>query len=383
MGCFRLLYKNYLDPVILADNPFSSEQTAFPLTNIYNFQRRSKVWRTNNGYWDVRSGENTIVFRETTAVDLTATVAVATYTTQASFAAAVKTALDAAGASTYTVTQNANLKFTITSNGAGGGGILELMWTDSDSAVMASYLGFSTAADDTGSLSYIADFLRIHAGGDNSEFILWDMGISTNPTSFCLFGDRNNPIRLSTDSTIKLQGNPTNIWTAPTYEATVPYDSEAMVLLSETGLHTEGLRFWRLLLDDQNTLGYIEVGSLYLGEHFSAARGGVDFGHRINFGDRSANLFSEGGQTYNDILEKTAVYDATWNFLTKEDIELISEIFDKFGVSVPFPISMDSEASFSSTANRRVKYIKFATEPDYTIVSPDNFTARMRFREEL
>ena len=383
MGCFRLLHKNYLDPNILADNPFSSEQTAFPLTNIYNFQRRSKVWRSNNGYWNVKSGENTIVFRETIAVDLTATVAVGTYTTQASFAAAVEAALEAAGASGYTVTQNSNLKFNIVSDGVGGGGIFELVWTDANSADMASYLGFSTDADDTGGLSYTADFLRIHAGGVNSEYITWDMGISTNPTTFCLFGERNNPIRISTDATIKLQGNHTNIWNSPVYEATIPYDSEAMILLSDTGLHTEGLRFWRLLLDDQNVLGYIEIGSLYLGEYFSGVRGAVNFGHRIKFGDRSANLFSEGGQTYNDVLEKTAIYEATWQFLTKEEIETITEIFDKFGISVPFPVSMDSDADFSTTAERRVKYVKFADEPDYTLISPNNFTCRMQFREEL
>ena len=377
------MHNNFLDPNVLADNQVSSYHSSFPVTNIYNTQRRSKVWRSNNGYWKVQAGLNKIVFRETTAIDLTASVAVGTYTSAAAFAAAVKNALQAAGSSTYTITQNTNLKFNIASNGAGGGGILELIWTDINSLTMAGYLGFSAAMDDISLLSYTADFLRIHGGGNNAEYILWDMGISTNPTSFVLFGNRNQPIKISTNAVVRLQGNPTNIWNNPVYNTTVAYDEEAMAILSESGLHTEGLRFWRLLLDDQNPLGFIEIGNLYLGTHFAGARGRVNFGHSIKFVDRSANIFSEGGQTYADIREKTAIYDAEWTGLTKEDVELITEIFDDFGTSVPFPLSMDSDPAFSTSINRRIKYVKFNDEPKYEIVSPNNFTCSMSFREEL
>jgi hypothetical protein len=205
------MHNNYLNLDILADHVFSSEQTSFPITNIYNTQRRSKVWRSSNGYFPVASGRNKIIFREEVGIDLEATVAPANYLTAATFSNAVKNALDNAGASTYTIVQNSNLKFVITSNGVGGDGIFEIDWTHADSEDMASYLGFSDLLEDVGFLSYTADFLRIHAGGDDSEYILWDMGISTNPTAFILFGDRNKPIKISTDATIRLQGNPTNI----------------------------------------------------------------------------------------------------------------------------------------------------------------------------
>lgn len=382
MGCFRLMNNNYLDLNTLADQEFSSEQTSFPLANVYNKQRRSKVWRTK-GYWNVEAGENKIIFRETIATDLEASVAVGVYTTPASFATAVKNALEAVGGSTYTITHNSNLKFNISSNLAGGGGIFEIIWTDSDSEKMAQYLGYSTSVDDVGLSAYTSDFLRIHGGGADSEYILWDMGISTNPTTFILAGNRNQPIKISTDAQIILQGNHTNIWNTPVYSKVINYDSEAMVVLSDTGLHTEGLRFWRLLLNDQNPLSYIEIGILYLGEHFGGDRGRVEFGHSIDFVDRSENIFSEGGQSYADIREKTALYNADWSGLTKEDIEVITEIFDEFGTSVPFFVSMDSDGVFSSSENRRIKYVKFDDEPKYSIVSPNNFDCNMRFREEL
>lgn len=381
MSCFRLMSQGYLDLDILADHQFSSEQTSFPITNIYNRQRRSKVWRSN-GYWKVEAGRNTIIFRETIAVDLTATVAVGTYTAT-TLATAIKAALEVTGASTYTVTRNSNLKFVISSDGSGGGGVLQIDWTDPSSEDMAQYLGFSTANEDTGALTYTGDFLRIHAGGADSEYILWDFGIATNPDSFILIGNRNQPVKISPDAEIRLQGNPTNIWTSPVFDEVVPYDPEAMALIDTEGLYTEGLRFWRLQLDDQNPLGYIEIGTLFLGNSFGGDRGAVQFGASTSFVDRSDNIFSEGGQTYADIKEKTAIYNVDWAALTKEDIESITEIFDMFGTAVPFFVSMDTPSAYSSSFNRRIKYVKFNDEPTYSLESPNNFDCSMSFREEL
>lgn len=382
MSCFRLMNENFLDLDLLADSDYSSQQSLFPITNVYNRKRRTKVWRTN-GYWNVEAGSNTIVFRETVGVDLTASIAVAEYVTIATFMAAIKAALEVAGDSTYTVTQNSNLKIVVSSNGSGGGGILQLMWTDADSLTMAGYMGYSTAANDTGALTYTADFLRIHAGGYNSEFAFWDMGISSNPRSFILIGARNSPIKISSTATITLQGNHTDSWGSPVYSEVVPYDTEAMVLLGDGGLHTEPLRFWRLVLDDQNVLGYIEIGDLYLGDNLVFDRGAVDFPLSVKLLDRSENISSEGGQTYSDIKEKTASYSFKWNALVKEDMEQITDFFDQVGTSLPFFISMDSSSVFSSSASRYVKYVKFLSEPTYELISPDYFQCNMDIREEL
>lgn len=378
MSCFRMMDQNYITLETLANTDFSSEQTAFPITNAYNKKRRSKVWRTN-GYFNVVEGENTIIFRETTLTDLTATVVADEYTSATTFMAAVKAALEDVGASTYTITQNSNLKFSITSNGFGGGGILEFIWTDSDSESMAGMLGFSVDDNDTGALTYLADFLRINS----NEWVLWDFGISSNPSSFILIGPRNEPIKISPDAIVTLQGSETNNWDNPSYETVLTYDDEAIAILSEDGLHTQALRFWRLNIYDQNPLGYIEIGAFFLGKHFGGDRGRVQFPLNANYEDRSNNITSEGGQTFSDIKQKSENYSVTWSFLTKEDVERIDQIFDVYGLSFPFFISMDSGAVFSSTFNRRIKFVKFVNEPKYQLVSANNFTMDMQFREEL
>lgn len=102
----------------------------------------------------VMSSNDKIDFEETTTVNLTTTISPGNYIGSA-LAALVKSRLELIGASTYTVTYNeTTAKFTISSDGSGGGGILNLNWATGPNAPASidTQLGFS--ADVTGSLTY-------------------------------------------------------------------------------------------------------------------------------------------------------------------------------------------------------------------------------------
>lgn len=367
--------ENYIDPDILANSDVSSENPSYPVENVYNKQRRSKVWRSD-GYFNIENGSNTIIFTEGGA-NLTATITAGEYNSTADFMTALDTAFTSApgAVGSYTITQSANFKFVITK----GAGTFTIKWTNPSSADMAEILGFDTSVDSSGALSYTADVLKIHT----NEWFLWDMGIASNPTDFILIGARNRAIKISPSATMKLQGNETDTWTNPSYEATLDYDDEAIIKFSDDGLHTEALRYWRLLLEDQNPLGYIEIGSLFLGIHYVPTNGSVQFPFQSSFIDRSTTVTAEGGQTFSDIKEKTQSYSLKWLNLSKDEIEDLTDIFNTYGTSVPFFISFDNNAVFSSSVNRRVKFVKFASEPTYELSSPDFFTMTMNLREEL
>jgi hypothetical protein len=375
----RLFDENFIDPDVVSNADVSSEQAAFPAMNAYNKQRRSKVYRSN-GYWKVISGENTIIFRETTAVDLTATITAGEYTSTTSFLAAVKSALEVPGASTYTVSVDTTSgKIKIASNGAGGGGILELIWSDPGSLDIAAMLGFDTV-DSTGALTYTADALRIHT----EEWFLWDMGISSNPTGFIVVGPRNRPIKISPSATIKLQGNETNTWASPSYETTVPYDDRVFLVMDAAGLHTEALRYWRFqIIDKDNPNLYIEIGAIFLGSFYSTTRGQAQFPFGSAMVDRSSTVLSEGGQTFSDIREKTQSFDLSWTGLTLVELERLVRIFDVLGTSVPMFVAFDPDSWFSSDATYYVRYVKFASEPSYQLISPNNFSLNMNLLEQL
>jgi hypothetical protein len=378
---FRIFWDNYVDLDLLAGSDVSSEQAAFPVTNAYNTQRRSKVWRSN-GYFNVTSSNNVIVARETSGgPDLDATIAEAEYVSTTTFAAAIKTALEAVGDSTYTVTisEADGYRVKIVSNGSGGTGVFHLMLTDVGFTA-ASLLGFGTDADLTGaSLTRTADFLRINS----EEYIEWDMGLPTNPQGFCLIGARNSPIQLSPGGTYKLQGNYTSNWTSPDSSTTLTYADNAFFTSASGGLGTDSYRFWRVLFEDQNPNGYLEVGAFQLGDYFNPDRGRVQFPLQVSQVDLTDTLFSEGGQSYADIKEKTATYSVKWRGLKKEDIEEIENQFARYGTGVPFFVNIDADATYSTSSQRRVLFCKFASEPSYELVSPNNFECNMIFREEI
>lgn len=105
--------------------------------------------------FEVANGSNDeISFEETAATPLTATVTSGIYT-MAELGIKVKEALEAAGASTYTVTYDPTTsKYTLTSDGSGGGGIFNL---DVGGATDDLLPDLGITVDKSGSLSYTSD----------------------------------------------------------------------------------------------------------------------------------------------------------------------------------------------------------------------------------
>jgi len=370
----RIYDENFSD---LATITSSSEQTAFPLSNAFNAQRRSKIWRSN-GFWSVTSSNNTIVFSEGGG-NLTATIAVDDYTSSTSFYAAIVAALEAAGAGTYTVYSDAtNLKITIQQL---TGGTFSLLWTDA-ATTAADLLGYSDAADDTGGLIYTADALVI----GTSEWVTWDFGVSSNPQAFALIGGRNESIQISPSATITLYGNETNNWSSPSQTVSLSYDDNAIYSSAAAGLWGSGnaYRYARLeIIDTANANGFIQVGAIYLGGMFDATRGRVQYPFKGQYLDLSVTSFSEGGQSFSDIRPKSEVFNISWLGLTISEKEQIDAMFATFGTSLPFFIEFDSSAAFFSSSNDSVRYVKFAQPPQYELVSPANYSCAMTLREEL
>lgn len=377
MSGFKFLTDNYAETNVLAGYQESSEQSPlYPIENIFA-PRRSKVWRSN-GYWNVESGSNTIVFTEGGS-DFTATIAVAEYVTTASFMTAIDAAFTTAtGASgSYTVTQNSDLKFVITKSA----GTFTIKWSNPSSADMAAMLGFSTAADDTGALAYTADFIRIH----QKEFLRLDLGIARMPNAVALVTRRNVRIPFSPSAVIKVIGNHTNTLASPVFEQTIEYDDEIFMALSETDFYSSsGLRFWWIYFEDiSNPKGYLELGHFMLGRFYSPTRGKAQFPLGVQLIDRSETITAESGATFSNKKQKTLQLNTQWVGFTSEEKEQIDLIWEKYGTSKAFFISADSNEVYSSGLQRYAKLVKFSGEPSLQLVSPNHFTGSMSFLEEI
>lgn len=370
----KILSDNFLDLALLANASVSSEQAAFPIENAYNKQRRSRVWRSA-GYWEIVSGQDNLEFKDSIGgPTLTANIAIGEYSSDAAMFAAVKAAMEAVGANTYTLSRD-----TVTNkiNIASDGSEFEIV-----GGTFSGVIGFSIFPK-TGAQDYNADLLRIHT----SEWVKWDFGISSNPDAFVLIGKRNKPINISPSATIRLQGNATDVWTNPEYNELLDY-SDAIISKLKTdgaqGLHTQALRFWRLYIEDRfNPTGYVEIGALFLGDYFEPERGRIQFPFTGAYIDRSETTFSEGGQTFSNKREKSESFDVTWSAMTTEDKESIDSIFSRFGTSEPFFVAFDPLLSFSSSDGYYTRFVKFDQPPRYNLERPNFWNMTMSLREEL
>lgn len=372
--------RNYTSPKVVANAYVSSADTNYPASNVYDSERRRRVWRTAGGF-DVVDGENVIVFRESVGVDLSAAIAPAHYSSDSLFFAAVKAALEDAGASTYTVTRDATTdRIKITSNGVGGGGIFQLILVGGGMDDMAALLGFSIASNLTGALTYEADLVRLHS----SEWLLWDLGLPSNPSGVIGLIDRNSPVSFSGNAVIKLQGNETNEWSSPSFESDLTVVQGSISLLNSSGLHTNGLRYWRLYFEDKaNVDGYIELGAVCLGLHTVITRGCPVFPLNSEFQDRSNVVFSENGRTIAGEKAKYQKYSLDWAGLDKASYEALERVWENFGLHTSFFIAMDPSEAFSTDSGLWCKLVKFDSAPSSTLVSPGNWSMEWPLREEL
>lgn len=376
MSTVYVMHENYTDS---ATQTYSSQQTLMPLTNTGTGVRRTKVWRTN-GYWEISSTNKTIIFREAVGVDLTATIAESNYTSDTTFLAAIKTALEAAGLATYTVARDTTTnKIKITSDLGGGATVLQLRCADAGFTA-ASILGFSTASHLTGAATYTADTLKIHT----SEWVKWDMGVAMNPKAFILVGLRNSPFKISGGATVKLQGSTTDSWTSPEFESTLEQSDYGMGVFSSTGLHTSALRYWRLYIyDAANAYGYVEISKIYLGDSLITTRGAVQFPLRVSTVDYGERIIARSGVTFNDVVQLTETIDLEWAYLTKTEKDEFNDFVRDVGTSTPFFISLDPGEAFTDDFQRHIRYVKFDSGPSFSLVSPNNFSSDWTLREEV
>lgn len=376
MSNVEIFNDNFLTDELLVGTTFSSAKTGFPITNLTDFQRRSKVWRSD-GYWLITSLNNKIVFQEVSGVNLTASIAQAAYASTTAFLAAIKAAMESAGTKIYTVSIDASTgKIKIATSFS----FLSLICTNVN-FIAASILGFSTSTDRTGSTSYIADSLKIAT----QEWLRWDLGTAHAPEAFLFVGDRNKDIQLSPGATLTLQANITDLWSAPLFSQVIPYNRHIVQLVNLNGLVAPtGYRYWRLQIDDQSNInGYVEIGCVFLGTIWTPAQGTMQFPLSIKPTDYSDVAFAEGGHPLVTRRPKTQSYDLKWSFLTTQDTEDLFDIWEKFGKTDPFFVNLDPKTAFTNDPSKNFKMVRFDQEPSFDLTEPGLWDCTMTVREEL
>lgn len=378
MSCALVIDSNLIDERL--SFTFSSERSGYPATNALDISKRKRTWRSA-GYWEIVSGDNTLVIKDAAAGgNLTATIAAGEYATDALFFAALKAGLEAASDSTFTITRDATTnKIKITAALGGAATHFQIIATHADSADMCAVLGFATASDLTGALNYTADLLRIHT----SEWFIFDFGSPVEVNAVLGFADRNYPIKISSTATVTIQGNLTNDFSAPIVDEALSVSDFGIGAADKDGIGGLACRYWKLkIIDRDNAAGYVEIGALIIGTHVDILRSPV-FPFAPDEQDLSMREYSEGGQPITSKRGQTTIMPLFWELLSTTEFEALHEVFETYGLHSPFAIVLDVDGVFSSTFMKWARIVRFAESPREQLSSYNNWTMQWNVREDL
>jgi hypothetical protein len=243
----------------------SSEQSSHPVTHLRDPQRQ-KTFRSKVGY--TVTEDNRYIDFNRGGVKV-ATIALGNYATQALYSEAVRAALAAAdGALTWAIDWNVAAADKFRIRDAGGAPLnFNLLWQSGVNAYRSAGvdLGFDVSADDTGAATYTADRVSYQS----RLFIRLNDLASLGSSSAFAYLQHNFPAAMLGQTSLTLQGNATDAWSAPTLNTVYTLVSgDPFYKYDAFGSHL----WYRLVINNVcDASGFTEVGYVFLGSYFEPA----------------------------------------------------------------------------------------------------------------
>ena len=355
---------------------YSSQNSISVATNVFGDKRAYKTWRSS-GYFNITSSNNVLIFRESVGVDLTATVAVAEYTSRTALNTALKTALEAAGVATYTITVDSQFRTVITSNLGGGATVFEIRGADVLSTIISS-LGYA-ASNLSGAATYTASTVVLH----HNEWLEFDFGVATALQAVIVHCNRHRPFGVSENGTITIQMNDTSNWATPSYTEVLTITDFGAYTFNASNIAT-ARRFLRVLFSDPaNVNGYIEISKIFAGNVTTFERASAQFGLKDTVTNVVLSEVTIGGSVISDNRYYVSEIDYELGFLTKGDKETLEDIYSTYGLHTPLFFIFDDDGYISGTPQRMVRLMRFTDSLSFAIISPNVWEVSISLREEI
>lgn len=310
----------------------SSANASYPANNLVS-GIRSKVWK-NTGLFELTAANNVVHIAGSSF-----TVPVGSY----SFATLVTAFATASGAYSLTLARSAAGLITITKAAS-----TTYNLSTRTNAIWDA-LGMFSTTDVVGTV-VMADERAYHT----SEWFLVDMGIAQECTFAALIPPNGEAFGLSSQATVKLQGNNVNVWTAPNYDTAMEVDFRGAFLApTDAGTH----RYWRIKIMDP-TNSEISAAVAYLGDCYIPVSTNIATGIGRSSEDLSIKVYSESGAQFVNTRPKVLTLSSmNIQFLKDDDLYDCEQMIYDLGVSQPFFICIDPSNSVSSSLSKMTHYV--------------------------
>jgi len=188
------------------------------------------------------------------------------------------------------------------------------------------------------------------------NWIVFDLKTTEEIDSIAMVWPALDLSKLSNVATIKMQANATDVWTSPAVSVDMTYN-ELYNMASHYFSADQSYRFWRVLISDPlNPHGYIEVPKIILSK--AKTMQSPNTGFEFSESDQSKVSRTEFGQEYSDINPITNSIKFAWSFISEDDMDTLSKIYNNVGKTETVFVSLDSQASLFNDRNKYVIYGK-------------------------
>lgn len=223
----------------------------------------------------------------------------------------------------------------------------------------------------------VRDYLFIRhwrSTGDSDEWLKWDFGAAKQPT--VLFVRYQNA---QAAGVVKIQGNATDVWTAPSVNLTITNASDSQRILFKR-ITSSAYQWWRLhFADATNPDTFIKVGRVFLGDFFQPT-----FNYIVpqpkTLVEPSDIVYSKGGQAFVD--EKTPYKIWGYNFpkTIEADADEFENLKENYWKKRPLFICEDED---DSTPYDRCSYVRCMNDFEITRLYDTTFAVGpIEFQQE-
>lgn len=209
-----------------------------------------------------------------------------------------------------------------------------------------------------------------------AEWIKFDLGSAKAVQSVILL----DHTLTGSDSLIKLQGNATDSWGAPSVDETLTYNAGTLAKFLSAA---QTYRWWRVIFTKSAAGETRDIGRIFLGPYYECVKNISFGGLKITPVDLSDTGRSIGGQTYSDQRSLYHEIKTAFNYILDAQMTQFKNIAAAVGTHTPLFISCDPTVKPYDWLYY-VKFTKFTGETVeiYKSASP-LWSVNLEFAEEL
>jgi hypothetical protein len=160
---------------------------------------------------------------------------------------------------------------------------------------------------------------------------------------------------LNVDS-VTIEANNINDWTSPPFTETLDLSQKYNIGHKTFAQNT--YRFWRITAENSGG-NYVEIGNIFIGKATTLTTNNIDFGWDWKDKDISKFRRNRYKQKFWDLLPKVKELKCNYKLLNLDEFEIIKDMVDANGRTVPVWVFVDDSGSLSNDFRRFWGYMTF------------------------